>query len=156
MLSEAVCIAALQSTKRHFLDNFIGKTPTNLFGWLKNPQRIASKDSSVIIYKLFEEEIVENSKILLENFSLKKRHLKPRLNKTKYSWWTLSVHSKLEKIGGPEFSAWTSEYVPAYRLQLDASKFKDVKFEGWSKSADDRWEVLLTHSQMVLYYSFIH
>ncbi|KAK3198681.1 hypothetical protein Dsin_022096 [Dipteronia sinensis] len=57
--------------------------------------------------------------------------------KPTYNWWTPLAHSKMEKIGGPQFSAWTSEYVPAYKLQIDASRFKDVKFEGWRKSAEN-------------------
>lgn len=119
------------------------------FSWLQKPQRIVSRDSSVVIYKLFEDEIVENAKSLLENFNSSKERFQGIKVKRKYKWWTPLAYSKLEKIGGPEFSAWTSEHVPAYRLQVDADKVKDAKFEGWRESSGNRWEVLLTHSQMV-------
>lgn len=149
LLAEAVCIAALQNTERLFLDDFMGKGPGGFFSWLRKPQRIVSRDSSVVIYKLFEDEIVENAKSLLENFNSSKERFQGIKVKRKYKWWTPLAYSKLEKIGGPEFSAWTSEHVPAYRLQIDADKVKDAKFEGWRESSGNRWEVLLTHSQMV-------
>lgn len=64
-------------------------------------------------------------------------------------WWMPSELTELEKIGGAEFSAWASEYVPSYRLQIDAHQFTGLKFGGWRNSVENRWEVLLTHSQMV-------
>ncbi|KAJ6367790.1 hypothetical protein OIU78_000369 [Salix suchowensis] len=149
LLAEALCIAALQNTERLFLDDFMGNGSGGVFSWLRKPQRIASRDSSVVIYKLFEDEIVENAKSLLENFNSSKERFQGIKVKRKYRWWTPLAHSKLEKIGGPEFSAWTSEHVPAYRLQIDADKVKDAKFEGWRESSGNRREVLLTHSQMV-------
>ncbi|XP_015874090.1 uncharacterized protein LOC107411090 isoform X1 [Ziziphus jujuba] len=148
-LAEAVCISALQSTERNFLHNYLGKASSGLFNWFQKTRRIASSDSSVIIYDIFEDRIIENAKILLEDFNLTKEHFVPQRNKPKFYSWTPSAHSKLEKIGGPDFSAWTSEYIPAYRLQIDADRLRNVKFEGWRKSAQNRWEVLLTHSQMV-------
>ncbi|XP_021637453.2 uncharacterized protein LOC110633254 isoform X1 [Hevea brasiliensis] len=148
VLAEAVCIAALQDTEGHFLDDFLGKTSSGISRWFQKPKRIVSKDSAVVIYKLFEDEIVENAKSLLANFNSTKESFRGIKKRNKYNWWTLVAHSKLEKIGGPDFSAWTSEYVPAYRLQINADKVKDVKFEGWRRSAENRWEVLLTHSQM--------
>lgn len=149
-LSEALCISALQSTEKYFLHNYLGKASSNFFHWLQKPRRILSSDSSVIIYKVLEEEIIENAKILLEDFHLNKEGFDPERNKPKHYLWTPSAHSKLENMGGPDFSAWTSEYIPAYRLQIDAAQLKDVKFEGWRKSAENKWEVLLTHSQMVI------
>ncbi|RVW95919.1 hypothetical protein CK203_025721 [Vitis vinifera] len=147
--AEVICISALQTTERHFLNNLLGQTSNNFFKWFHKPKSVASKDSSVIMYELFEDEIVENAKNLLENFNSMKANYKCIETKTKYHWWTSSAISKLEKIGGPEFSTWTSEYIPAYRLQIDPDKLKSVKFEGWKRSAENRWEVLLTHSQMV-------
>ena len=157
VLAEVICISALQTTERHFLNNLLGQTSNNFFKWFHKPKSVASKDSSVIMYELFEDEIVENAKNLLENFNSMKANYKCIETKTKYHWWTSSAISKLEKIGGPEFSTWTSEYIPAYRLQIDPDKLKSVKFEGWKRSAENRWEVLLTHSQMVrpLFLDFI-
>lgn len=149
VLAEVVCISALENTERQFLEDFMGKTKSNLVRWFRKPKRTVSKDSSVVIYKLFEDEIVENAKSLLKNFNLTKGSFKPVKTKSKYYQWTPTALSKLEKIGGPEFSSWTSEHVPAYRLQIDANQHKDVKFEGWRKSAENWCEVFLTHSQMV-------
>ncbi|XP_062095803.1 uncharacterized protein LOC133801575 isoform X2 [Humulus lupulus] len=149
VLAEAVCISALQSTERNFLDSYLGGSSSNLFHWLQKPRQVVSKDSSVTITKLFEDEVVENAKSLLQNYNSTKGQFKPVRNKSKYSWWKPSVHSKLEKIGGPQFIAWISEYIPAYKIQIDADRLKEVKFEGWRKSSENRWEVLLTHSQMV-------
>ncbi|XP_075664003.1 uncharacterized protein LOC142633648 isoform X3 [Castanea sativa] len=149
VLAEAICISALQSTERHFLDDILSKPSSNIFHWFRKPTRIASKDSSVIIYKLFEDEIIENAKTLLEDFNSTKEGYKPMKTESKHHWWMLSGQTELEKIGGPQFSAWTREYVPAYRLQIDTDILKNIKFEGWKKSTNNRWEVLLTHSQMV-------
>ncbi|KAM3700418.1 hypothetical protein ACB098_05G094400 [Castanea mollissima] len=149
VLAEAICISALQSTERHFLDDILSKPSSNIFRWFRKPTRIASKDSSVIIYKLFEDEIIENAKTLLEDFNSTKEGYKPMKKESKHHWWMLSGQTELEKIGGPQFSAWTREYVPAYRLQIDTDILKNIKFEGWKKSTNNRWEVLLTHSQMV-------
>ncbi|XP_017978026.1 PREDICTED: uncharacterized protein LOC18596766 isoform X3 [Theobroma cacao] len=148
-LGEVVCISALQSTERHFLDNFLGKTSSNFFQWFRKSKAIESKDLSVVIYKMFEDEIVENAKSLLESFNSSEESVKTMDLRRKDYWWTPSMHSKLDKIGGLEFSAWTSEFIPAYRLEIDANTLKDLKFEGWIKSDENRWEVLLTHSQMV-------
>ena len=39
-----------------------------------------------------------------------------------------------------------------YRLQIIGKSFKDLKLEGWKRLPDDRWEILLTHSQMVFFF----
>ncbi|XP_028080834.1 uncharacterized protein LOC114282382 isoform X1 [Camellia sinensis] len=155
LLGEVVCLAALESTERHFLRNSLGRTSNNFFHWFHKPERIASTDSSVTIYKLFDDEIIASAKSLLETFNSEKGNYKPLQSNVNYSWWTLPIYSKLEKIGGPEFITWINEYVPAYLLQIDTDRLHNVKFEGWKKSAENRWEVLLTHFQMVLD-SFLH
>ncbi|CAL5409910.1 unnamed protein product [Camellia sinensis] len=149
LLGEVVCLAALESTERHFLRNSLGRTSNNFFHWFHKPERIASTDSSVTIYKLFDDEIIASAKSLLETFNSEKGNYKPLQSNVNYSWWTLPIYSKLEKIGGPEFITWINEYVPAYLLQIDTDRLHNVKFEGWKKSAENRWEVLLTHFQMV-------
>ncbi|XP_057950081.1 uncharacterized protein LOC131145057 isoform X2 [Malania oleifera] len=148
-IAEVVCVFALESTKRNFYDIPLGQASINVFHWLNKPKRIVSKDSSVVLYKLFEDVVVKNMQSLLDSFNSIKANYKPLETKPKYFWWTSSEYSKLEKIGGPKFSNWASEYVPAYMLQIDADKIKHVKFEGWKKSAENRWEVILTHYQMV-------
>ncbi|XVE88130.1 hypothetical protein DITRI_Ditri19aG0043100 [Diplodiscus trichospermus] len=149
VLGEVVCISALQSTERHFLESLLGKTSSKFFQWFQKSRRIASKDSSVVIYKVFEDEIAENAQSLLESFNSSKESFKAMDLRRKNYWWTQPVHSKLEKIGGHEFSAWKTEFIPAYRLEIDANTLKNVKCEGGRKSGDNKFEVLLTHSQMV-------
>ena len=152
MHTPTICISALQS-QRHFLDDILSKPSSNIFRWFRKPTRIASKDSSVIIYKLFEDEIIENAKTLLEDST--KEGYKPKKTESKHHWWMLPGQTELEKIGGPQFSAWTREYVPAYRLQIDTYILNSIKFEGWKKSTKIQWEVLLMHSQMVRHAFFI-
>ncbi|TYI23356.1 hypothetical protein E1A91_A06G146700v1 [Gossypium mustelinum] len=149
VLGEVVCISALQSTEKHFLENLLGKTPSSFFRWFRKSKGIVSKDSSVVLHKVFEDEIVENARNLLESFNSSKESFNAMDLRQKNYWWTHPLQSKLEKNGGHEFSAWTSEYIPAYRLEIDANTLKDVKFEGWRESNGSRWQVLLTHSQMV-------
>ncbi|KAK6932624.1 UDP-glucuronosyl/UDP-glucosyltransferase [Dillenia turbinata] len=149
VLAEAACIAALESTERCFVDNLSSNSSLSFFKWFKKPKRITSTDSSVVISVLFEDDVVENAKNLLETFKSMKKSYKSRKSNERHQWWVPSTYAKLEKIGGPEFSSWTAEYVPAYRLQIDGNKYKNLKFEGWKQSADNRWEVILTHSQMV-------
>ncbi|XP_021907593.1 uncharacterized protein LOC110821927 isoform X3 [Carica papaya] len=148
LIAEVVCISALQSTERHFLDNSLGRTSSNFFQWFKKHRRIVSKDSSIFIYQLFEDEIIGNGKSLLENFNSLKGTFRPKV-KPKSHWWKPSAYFQLESIGGSEFASWLIEYIPAYRLEIDTNRLKNVKFEGWRKSAENLWEVLLTHSQMV-------
>ncbi|KAL1335863.1 hypothetical protein AAHE18_10G019700 [Arachis hypogaea] len=148
-LAEAVCIAALQNTQQEFLNNLNGGNRSSFFRWFKKSKRIQSNDSSVFLYKLFEDEIVENARSLLDKYNLMKDSDKPLKTKSMHRWWKPSFYEKLEKIGGSHFGAWASEYVPTYRLEIDANIMGDAKIHGWKKSADNRWEALLTHSQMV-------
>ncbi|XP_077229563.1 deneddylase isoform X2 [Tasmannia lanceolata] len=149
VLAEAVCSCALESTKMDFLQNVQGGTSSNTFSWFQKPKRISSFDSSVSIYKIPEDEIVDSARDLVVNFNSVEGKYRLRGIKPKDRWWLFSAHSRLDEIGGPELSTWASEYIPAYRLQINTEKFKDVKVQGWQKSADNRWEVLLTHFQMV-------
>ncbi|XP_039070682.1 uncharacterized protein LOC120217680 isoform X2 [Hibiscus syriacus] len=149
VLGEVVCILALQSTEKHFLEHLLGKTPSNFFGWFWKSKKIVSKDSSVAIYEVFEDEIVQNAKSLLDSFNSSKESFKGMDLRRKNYWWSQPLQSKLEKIGGHEFSAWTSDFIPAYWLEIDANALKGVKFEGWRESNENKWQVLLTHSQMV-------
>ncbi|XP_010538190.1 PREDICTED: uncharacterized protein LOC104812622 isoform X2 [Tarenaya hassleriana] len=149
VIAEVICIFALRSTEKHFLDDYLGKTVFPLFKWLRKHRRIASRDSSVVLHKLFDDELVENAKQLLEYFHSMKESFKLSEPRERSHWLKLSVSSKLEKIGGSEFSTWASEYLPAYRLEVDATRLGDLKLEGWKMSGGNKWEVLLTHSQMV-------
>ncbi|XP_030441198.2 uncharacterized protein LOC115663325 [Syzygium oleosum] len=148
MLAEVVCTSALQSTEQLVLGNAHGEFFSTVSRWFRKPRRFSSKDSSVILWKLFEDEMVENATILLEQFSSSKGKIRLRKSGSKFFGWTQAVQSKLEKIGGPDFCAWLTEYVPAYRLQIDTQKLLDLKLDGWRKLDGSMQEVLLTHSQM--------
>ncbi|KAE9594963.1 hypothetical protein Lalb_Chr18g0059351 [Lupinus albus] len=149
MIAEAICVSALQSTERQFLDDLQCGNRSGFFHWFQKTERIQSKDSPVILYKLFEDEVVENARSLLDKYNSMKGSFKPVKIKSGHRWWKPSCHGKLDKIGGSDFGAWTNEYVPAYRLEIDSKIIGDAKIGGLKKSTGNRWEVLLTHSQMV-------
>ncbi|KAF8050493.1 hypothetical protein N665_1958s0007 [Sinapis alba] len=149
VLAEVICISALQNTEKHFLDDYLGKAKFPFFKWLTKHRRIASRDSSVVLHKVFDDELNENANQLLEYFQSRKENLKVADTRQRSRWWNLSASSKLEKIGGTGFSNWASEYLPVYRLEIDSTILGEVKLEGWKKSSEKKWEVLLTHSQMV-------
>ncbi|KAL6562099.1 hypothetical protein OROGR_003106 [Orobanche gracilis] len=146
-IAEVVCVAAFKDTERHFRRDSMSRASSRIFCWSNKHKQISSKDCSVVMYNILEHEILANAKILLETFNLGKHLLKGK--KLKNGWWMSTAFSKLEKIGSPEFCAWISEFVPSYILTIDSNKFSVVEFEGWKKSNANRWEVLLTHSQMV-------
>lgn len=102
------------------------------------------------MHKVFDDELNENTNQLLEYFQSSKENFQVSDTRQRSRWWNLSASSKLEKIGGAGFSNWASEYLPAYRLEIDSAILGDVKLEGWRKSGENKGEVLLTHSQMVL------
>ncbi|KAK6124390.1 hypothetical protein DH2020_041883 [Rehmannia glutinosa] len=148
-IGEVVCAAALEDTERHFLHDYTNRVSSMFFSRFNNQKKISSRESSVVLYNFLEHEIIANAKILLEKFNLERGKHKLKGTKLKNRWWTSTAFSKLKKIGGPEFCVWISEFIPAYMLEIDSNKFSDMRFEGWKKSDANRWEVVLTHSQMV-------
>ncbi|KAL9321164.1 hypothetical protein ACSQ67_013003 [Phaseolus vulgaris] len=151
VIAEAICMSALQSTQSQFLDKTLGGNKSGFFHWFRKPESVQSKDSAVILSKLFEDEIVENARSLLDNYNLMKDGFKTVKIKSGH-WWNPSCYEKLEKIGGSGFSAWASEYVPAYRLEIDTKIMGDAKIEGWKKSAgNNRWEVQLAETLDIYY-----
>ncbi|KAL6546558.1 hypothetical protein OROMI_022279 [Orobanche minor] len=148
-IAEVVCVAAFEDTERHFRRDSMSRASSRIFRWFNKHKQISSKDCSVVMYNILEHEILANAKILLERFNLGRGKHLLKGKKLKNGWWMSTAFSNLEKIGGPEFCVWISEFVPSYILKIDSSKFSDVEFEGWEKSDANRWEVLLTHSQMV-------
>lgn len=144
MLAEAVCLCALEITERDFFENTHGMTSNSVLPWFQKPKRVASSDSSIYICKISQNQIIENAKNLMENFNAIKGIYRHRDMKPKGRWWVLPTYSRLDKIGGSEFSAWTNEYIPAYQLQINAEEFKNVKFVGWEKSANDNRLIWLT------------
>lgn len=127
-----------------------------LFHWFNKPKQISSTDSSVILYNLLDHHVLANAEILVGKFNLERSNYKLKETKSKKSYWRSLTFSKLEKIGGPEFCSWISECVPSYILKVDASKFSNVKFDGWKKSEATEWEVFLTHYQLVITPAFLH
>ncbi|CAI9090138.1 OLC1v1024841C1 [Oldenlandia corymbosa var. corymbosa] len=147
VLAEVICSSALEGIEGHFGVDSLKRKSNKFSEWFQKHKKIVSKDSSIIVHKLHEKEILSNVKNLLETYNAEKfESLRSTLNN---SWWKLPSYSQLEKIGGSEFTAWISEYIPLYRLQIDVNKFKDVKHTGGKFSATNMWEILLTHSQMV-------
>ncbi|XP_047266562.1 uncharacterized protein LOC107869260 isoform X6 [Capsicum annuum] len=148
-ITDVICISALESTKRHLFDETPGGVAKKFFPWFHKHKSIISKDSAVTLYNLMECEIVANADILLQKFSSERANYRPREGRWMVIWLTSNAYSKLEQTAGPELIAWLSEYVPAYKLQIDAEKLGNVKFEGWKETTTNTWEVFLTHSQMV-------
>jgi hypothetical protein len=110
-------------------------------------------DSSVCIHKTSEAEVVKNAKRCLEIVSLMKSSHEVR--ETKNGWWPPPHHESLVKIGGPELVLWANEYIPTYKLQINANALENsnLEVEGLYELESNRREVLLTHSQLVRCYS---
>lgn len=155
MLAEAVCSCVLESTKRGYFKIEGGTAPSIISGWFQKPQMTASSDSSVCIYSIPLNQIVENARKRLDSFTSVKGRSSNQKREVKCHWWLPPTYSNLDRIGGLGFSDWANEHIPAYRLQIDSEKLKDAKFQGWQQLADNRWEALLTHSQMVYFLSFL-
>ncbi|ONK66665.1 uncharacterized protein A4U43_C06F10710 [Asparagus officinalis] len=144
-LAEALCSCTLESTKRFYLKNMGGLPSGSVFGWSQKP----SVDSSICVHRLSEGEITKIARKQTEKFDLVKEKSAYRQKILNHRLWEPLKFSQLNKFGGPGFSEWVNEFVPAYSLQIDASVFKDAKLEGWQELSNNRWEVLLTHFQMV-------
>lgn len=132
----------------HFHSNSFSRGLTNFFPWFHKPKKIVSKDFSFVLSMLPENEIVANTNSFLEKFSQERERFRSMVGKSKNNWWTSSSFSQLEKIAGAEIIPWIREYIPVYRLQIDAHKLENVKFEGGNLLAENYWEILLTHTQM--------
>ncbi|RLN09154.1 hypothetical protein C2845_PM11G12020 [Panicum miliaceum] len=115
-------------------------------GLFQKQQLNCSIDSSVCIHKISEAEIVRSAIKCLESFDLMKSP--QNVCKTKNGWWPAPNYESLEKIGGHEFVLWANEYIPTYRLQIKAKAFENTYLEGRHELESNRWEVLLTHSQL--------
>ncbi|XP_064986088.1 uncharacterized protein LOC135625335 isoform X2 [Musa acuminata AAA Group] len=148
-LAEAVSSCALEGTERRHFGESDGSRLSYMFGWLQKPQGNCSVDSSICVYKIAECEIVRNAMSQVDKFNLSDGRASYGQRKMQHPWWMAPNYIRLEKAGGPGLSSWTNEFVPAYRLQINTNTFKDAKLEGGHKMAENRWEVLLTHYQMV-------
>ncbi|KAJ6795928.1 Uncharacterized protein M6B38_223895 [Iris pallida] len=149
-LAEVVCSCLLKSTDRFYQKHVGGSPSKSIFDWYQGPQRILALDTSICLYRISRDEIMKKASKQLERFNLaKEKSVNWRQRKLKHRWWEPPDYSMLDKIGGPGFGVWVNEFIPTYKLQIDANSFKDVKLEGWQEMGHNRWEVLLTHFQMV-------
>jgi len=148
-LADVVCSCTLESTRKFYLQNAGGLPSNGIFDWFRKPQRTSLVDSSICVYRLSQGEILKDARNQVGKFDLVKGKFVYRGQSLKHSLLEPPNFSQLDKFGGPGFSEWAKEFLPAYRLQIDANTFKDAKLEGWQELSNNRWEVLLTHSQMV-------
>lgn len=155
VLAEVLCRSALESAEKQFFGHSLGRWSFKGFPSFHKLKRIVSQDASAVLDISLEHEIIANAKSLLEKFSSERAKYKSMQMAPENNWWTMSSFSELEKVGGHEFTAWISEYIPLYRLHINAGKFEDMKFEGGNLSATNSWEILLTHSQTVSTLSFV-
>ncbi|CAM0146259.1 unnamed protein product [Urochloa decumbens] len=138
-LAEAIFSSVVEDSRK----NHLGGT-----GSLFQMQQLhCSIDSSVCVHKISEAEILRNAKRCLESFNLLKSP--QNLCKTKNGWWPAPNYESLVKIGGPEFGLWAIEYIPTYKLQINAKAFENTNLEGRHDLKSNKWEVPLTHSQLV-------
>lgn len=148
-IGEVVCAAALENTKKQFIPSSANRASKRLSSWFKKRQHITSKNSSVVLYNLVENEVLANAKTLHKKFNSERGKYKLK-GSLKKSWLTSPAFSELEKIGGPEFCDWISECVPSYMFEIDSGGLDNVKFEGWKTLEQNRLGVVLTHAQMVI------
>ncbi|KAK8914456.1 hypothetical protein KSP39_PZI024190 [Platanthera zijinensis] len=148
-LAEVVSYCALENAKSKCIQEAGGLHSKSTFHWFQKPQKTTSNDSSISICRISDSEVAKEARRQIETYKLMKGRYANRMKKMKYAWWVLPDCARLDLIGGSEFGSWTCEFIPTYRLQIQTTTFKDVKLEGCHKLADNRWEVLLTHNQMV-------
>ncbi|KAL4204709.1 hypothetical protein AMTRI_Chr01g111230 [Amborella trichopoda] len=149
VLAEVVCSRALESIKDDFLGNSMGASPKNFLHRFQKPRVIASSDSAIFIEELPQKLVVSNAKNLVENIRSSNGGQEMMENSSNNSWWLSSRPPRLKTIDGSELESWIGEYIPTHRLLIDADKFTNLKYQGWKNREDNRWEVHLSHSQMV-------
>nr|XP_051221183.1 uncharacterized protein LOC127339362 [Lolium perenne] len=54
----------------------------------------------------------------------------------------------IEEIGGPDFVLLAHEFIPSYKLQINAAAFKNTELKGCHELANNRQEVLVSHFQL--------
>ncbi|KAI0488948.1 hypothetical protein KFK09_028787 [Dendrobium nobile] len=147
-LAEVVSCFALKSVRSNYVRDAGGLHSKYTFHWFQKPPK-NSIDSPISICRISESEVAKEARNQVEMYKLMKGKFVNRSKKLKYTWWLPPDYSSLDSIGGPGFGSWTCEFIPAYRLQIDTNSFEDVRLEGCHNLADNKWEVLLTHYQMI-------
>ncbi|KAJ1704401.1 hypothetical protein LUZ63_004180 [Rhynchospora breviuscula] len=129
-LSEAVCSFMIENIRG--MDN-------------KNSRlKSSSHDFFISIHTIEEEDIMNyvmnQSEIL--NLDVEGKPSKSFL-------WEPPCYRKLERISSRELVDRMHNLFPAYRLHVMFDAFQELKLQGWHEVAENRWEVLLTHLQMM-------
>ncbi|KAG0500398.1 hypothetical protein HPP92_000470 [Vanilla planifolia] len=105
--------------------------------------------SPISICQIAQSEFEKEARNHIETYKFLKPKSVNMVKNPKECWWLPFDYSRLDVIGGSGFGTWACEFIPIYKLQMDTSKFRDVKLEGWFKQPKNRCEALLTHFQMV-------
>lgn len=138
-LTEAIFSCVVEDVEK----NFLGRT-----GSLFQMRKLnCSYDSTVCIHRISEAEIANNARRCLESFNLVKSSHEVGI--AKKAWWPAPKYERLADIGGPDFILWAHEFVPSYKLQINAKAFEDTKLAGWHELANNRQEILISHIQLV-------
>ncbi|KAJ3708924.1 hypothetical protein LUZ61_012629 [Rhynchospora tenuis] len=129
-LSEAVCTFMIENIRG--MDN-------------KNSRlKSSSHDFSISIHTIEEEDIM--------NYVMNQSEILNSVVEGKPSksfLWEPPCYRMLERISSRELVDRMHNFFPAYRLQVMFDAFQELKLEGWHEVAENRWEVLLTHFQMM-------
>ncbi|KAJ1277485.1 hypothetical protein BS78_04G007400 [Paspalum vaginatum] len=137
-LAEAIFSCAIEDART----NQLGAT-----GSLFQKQQLnCSIDSSVCIHRISEAQVARDAKRCLATFNLTKSS--HEVHKRKNGWWPAPSYESLLKIGGPGFVLWANEYIPTYKLQINAKAFENTILEDRHLLESNGWEVLLAHSQL--------
>lgn len=129
-LSEAVCTIVMENTRSTYNKN----------SKVKN----SSHDISISIHNVAEKDLV--------NYVMNQPEIRTLVVKgesLRSFLWESPSYKMLERICSRELVDRMHWFLPAYRLQVIFNAFKELKLEGWHEVAENRWEVLLTHFQMV-------
>ncbi|VAI52965.1 unnamed protein product [Triticum turgidum subsp. durum] len=138
-LAEAIFSCVIEDTEKSYL----GGT-----GGLFQTQKLnCSSDSTVCIHRISEAEVASNARRCLESFNLTKSS--HQVGTSKNAWWPAPKYGRLAEIGGPDFVLWAHEFVPSYKLQINANAFENTKLEGCHELVNNRWEVPISHFQLV-------
>jgi hypothetical protein len=142
-LAEAILSCVIEDTEKNYLGGTGG-----LFQ-IRKPN--CSSDSTVCIHRIAEAEVANNARRCLERFDLAKSS--HEVGKPKSAWWPAPKYGSLEEIGGPDFVLWAHEFIPSYKLQINAAAFKNTELKGCHELTNNRREVLVSHFQLVHGYS---
>ncbi|KAI4963206.1 hypothetical protein ZWY2020_016989 [Hordeum vulgare] len=85
--------------------------------------------------------VANNARRCLESFNLTKSS--HEVGRSKNAWWPAPKYGRLAEIGGPDFILWAHEFVPSYKLHVNANAFENTKLDGCHELANNRWEVEL-------------